>query len=130
MPSNDERRRLAGNMRTFDVFSDGSGRCWLNGTLFGMDVSARSEEGLRNGMAHLASFIEPGDVSGEVCEIEGIGVGEPLPPVVDRDALLSLADDIDRKSNDGTVNPDPMKPIASSLDLFGYASRIREAVGE
>ena len=46
------------------------------------------------------------------------------------DALLALADEIDRKSDDGTVNPDPTKPIASSLDLFGYARRIREAVGE
>lgn len=50
-------------------------------------------------------------------------------PTIGRDALLVLADEIDRKSNDGTVNPDPMKPIASSLDLFGYARRIREAVG-
>lgn len=51
---------------------------------------------------------------------------ESMPDVA---ALLSLADEIDAKSNDGTVNPDPMKPIASSLDLFGYARRIREACG-
>ena len=50
-------------------------------------------------------------------------------PTCDRDALLALADEIDDKSNDGTVNPDPMKPIASSLDLFGYARRIRKACG-
>lgn len=54
----------------------------------------------------------------------------PKETIADRDALLALADEIDRKSDDGTVNPDPMKPIASSLDLFGYARRIREAVGE
>ena len=47
----------------------------------------------------------------------------------DRDALLALAEEIDRKSDDGTVNPDPTRPIASSLDLFGSARRIREAVG-
>ena len=52
-----------------------------------------------------------------------------VEPSCDRDALLALADEMDAKSNDGTVNPDPMKPIASSLDLFGYARRIREAVG-
>lgn len=45
----------------------------------------------------------------------------PKETIADRDALLALADEIDRKSDDGTVNPDPMKPIASSLDLFGYA---------
>ena len=51
----------------------------------------------------------------------------PKETIVDRDALLALADEIEL--NDGTTNPDPMKPIASSLDLFGYARRIREAVG-
>lgn len=49
--------------------------------------------------------------------------------MVDRDALLKLADEIDRKSNDGTTNPDPMRPLATSLDLFGYARRIRDALG-
>lgn len=53
----------------------------------------------------------------------------PKETIVDREALLALADEIDAKLNDGTTNPDPMKPIASSLDLFGYARRIREAVG-
>ena len=62
MPTNDERRRLAGNMRVFDVVSDAHGRCWLNGTLFGMDITTRSEEDLRNGMAHLASFIDPDSI--------------------------------------------------------------------
>ena len=52
-----------------------------------------------------------------------------LRPACDRDALLALAEEIDAKSNDGMANPDPMKPIASSLDLFGYARRIREALG-
>lgn len=51
-------------------------------------------------------------------------------PMPDVKALLELADEMDAKSNDGTVNPDPMKPIASSLDLFGYVRRIREACGE
>lgn len=53
------------------------------------------------------------------------GVGK----MVDRDALLALADEIMAKSNDGTRDPDPMRPIASSLDLFGYARRIRKACG-
>ena len=125
MTTDDERRWLAGNMRVFDVVGDGRGRYWLNGTLFGMDVSARSEEGLRSGMAHLASFIESDNIPDNPDETDS-----PLSdPEIDRDALLALADEIDRKSDDGTVNPDPMKPLASSLDLFGYARRIREAVG-
>lgn len=50
-------------------------------------------------------------------------------PMPDVKALAGLADEIDRKSNDGMVNPDPVRPLATSLDLFGYARRIREACG-
>ena len=49
-------------------------------------------------------------------------------PVGSRDVLLALADKIERKSNDGTNNPDPMRPLATSLDLFGYARCIRKAL--
>ena len=66
----------------------------------------------------------------DICHAYAVDEGDVVSVQnCDRDALLELADEIDRKSNDGTVNPDPMKPIASSLDLFGYARRIREAVG-
>lgn len=54
------RRRLAESMRAFDAVPDGRGRFRLDGTLFGMDITARSEEALRDGMAHLAALIEPG----------------------------------------------------------------------
>ena len=50
-------------------------------------------------------------------------------PVGSRDVLLALADKIERKSNDGTNNPDPMRPLATSLDLFGYVRCIRKALG-
>ena len=107
MTAIEERREIAERLRGgYDTFSDGY-HVWLNGTLFGSQMCAESEEKLRNAVKTIADLIEP----------------------CDRDALLALADEIDAKSNDGTVNPDPMKPIASSLDLFGYASRIREAVG-
>ena len=59
MPTDDERRWLADNMRTFDVVGDARGRIWLNGTLFGMDICARSEETIRNGLRRLAAFVEP-----------------------------------------------------------------------
>lgn len=66
----------------------------------------------------------------DICRAYAVDEGDVVSVQnCDRDALLVLADEIDRKSNDGTVNPDPMNPIASSLDLFGYARRIREAVG-
>ena len=87
----------------------------------------------------LADLIEP-DEPKVKCVAEVKVDGEQLEKLVhdvaveyagvDREALLALADEIDRKSNDGTVNPDPMRPLATSLDLFGYARRIREACGE
>ena len=118
MPTDDERRRLADNMRTFDAFGDGRGRIWLNGTLFGMDVSARSEEDLRIGMAHLASFIEPDAIPDNTAITE-----RPLSePEIDRDALLELADDID-KQTDGSMFD------AWLEDGHYIARRIREAVG-
>ena len=64
----------------YDFVGDGHGRFWLNGTLFGMDISARSEERIRIGLHSLASLIDvtPDDASD-----------------VDREALLALADDLD-----------------------------------
>ena len=53
------RRRLAEIMRAFDAVPDGRGRFRLDGTLFGMGITARSEEALRDGMAYLADLIEP-----------------------------------------------------------------------
>lgn len=56
----EERRRLAENLRGgYDVTWNANGLFWLNGTLFGMDICARSEEKIRNGLRHLAAFIEP-----------------------------------------------------------------------
>ena len=54
------RRRLAESMRAFDAVPDGRGRFRMEATLFGMDIAARSEGVIRDGMAHLATLIEPG----------------------------------------------------------------------
>ena len=89
------------------------------------------------GVTRLADLIEPSEPKVK-CVAEVKFDGERLEQLaydaaveltgIDRDALLVLADEINRKSNDGTVNPDPMRPLATSLDLFGYARRIREAL--
>lgn len=119
MPTDEERRRVADNMRTFDVVGDACGRYWLNGTLFGMDISARSEERIRSGMLHLAAFIEPAPKCSEAT------------PKCDRDALLALADEMDR---DGRTQRERQKAgerwFIDGLDVREYARRIREACGE
>ena len=59
MVTDEERRRVAQNLRGgFDIVGDAGGRFWLNGTLFGLDISARSEERIRCGLRHLAGLID------------------------------------------------------------------------
>lgn len=59
MPTNEERRRIAENIRGA-AETAGFGRCvYLEGTLFGMGVYARSIESMRCGLYALADLIEP-----------------------------------------------------------------------
>ena len=115
MPTNDERREVARKLRDIGYLGNFGDTARAIG--FTDDMTWRMDEV----NARLADLIDPGDVSGEVCEIEGIGVGEPLPPVVDRDALLALADDLTRMS---TANGVILEGEAKTI-----ARKIREAVG-
>ena len=65
-----------------------------------------------------------GPVPGETCELAGDGMpdGEPLPPVVDRDALLALADEMDDLA-EAWGGKYPTNRVAA------YARSIREALG-
>lgn len=114
MPKNDVRRMLADNMRCFDVVSDVSGRCWLNGTLFGMDISARNEERIRCGMNHLADLIEPKPV-----ESGGF----------DREALLALAEEMVEMFRIGASTGEGIDRSWCRELHDKYARRIREALG-
>ena len=59
MATSEGRREVAERMRSpFDV-CECDGRALINGTLFGMQVCARDETGLRKGMWHLADLIDP-----------------------------------------------------------------------
>ena len=133
MPTDDERREVARKLTEAAerVSKDDDIVCVLNDILRGEEKRRGTNEDCtvcrRATLVELADLIEPSGyecVPGE-CPLNVRHDNDRI----DRGALLELADEIDRKSNDGTVNPDPMKLIASSLDLFGYARRIREAVG-
>lgn len=57
--NSETRIEIAERMRgLFDV-CECDGRALINGTLFGMQVCARDELELRNGMRHLAELIDP-----------------------------------------------------------------------
>lgn len=58
-PTSDERRKVAERMRgPFDV-CECVGHTYINGTLYGMQVCARDELALRDGMRRLADLIDP-----------------------------------------------------------------------
>ena len=122
MVDNNERRAVASLLRAFSrngLWSEFSDYC--NGA----------------GPARLAELIDPGDVvSGETCELAGDGMpeGEPLPPIVDVDSLLAVANELERV-------PDPLCcecPLLDGYDdtqpvthwLKRFAHRIREACGK
>lgn len=59
MISDDERREVAERMRgPFDV-CECAGHTYINGTLYGMQVCAKDELTLRDGMRRLADLIDP-----------------------------------------------------------------------
>lgn len=73
--TDEERREVARRLRGgYDVVSDAHGRFWLNGTLFGMDITARSEERIRDGLARLADLINPDCEDGRY---EGVRTARP-----------------------------------------------------
>lgn len=76
MTSSEERREVAELMRgPFDVYED-VGRTYITGNIFGMQVCARDEPKLRNGMRYLADLIYParGDEAGwsDVLTVEAL----------------------------------------------------------
>ena len=196
MITDDERREVAARLRGgYDVVSDAHGRFWLNGTLFGMDITARSEERIRDGLARLADLIEPsghecvpgecplnvrhdndridqerllaiattmaadsvrsakqgssvspayilhaarniaeacGETFGSIRNRELAKWGTSIVPketIVDRDALLSLADEMDRRADLPSLTVAGQDLVFSEF-LVGYARRVRKACGE
>lgn len=120
MPTDDERRRMAERMRGgYDVVSDVHGRFWLNGTLFGMDITARSEEQIRDGLSRLAYLIDPDCEDGRY---EGVRTARP----VDREALLALADKMSRYASLRKRHGMDVDTMA----VRAWVRRIREACGE
>lgn len=160
MPTDEERRTLAKSMRAFDVYFDMSPRCWLNGTLFGMDVSARSEECIRGGMARLADMIEPScepTASGidSICEwcrerLEGADGAEDVLYMAIMKAIdeyrhpeLAEAQTVRRVDRDALLalademygrldeyDADLHGGIYLAVEMRKYARRIRELCGE
>lgn len=144
MFSDDDRRDVAARLRAVPVLAlagfndDGIRREWEMVPLkklseaVGMDYDGIDDtEGHLNVLSRLADLIEPPTQCPYYHSNQNefyCSVHEDLP-VGSRDALLALADKIECKSNDGTTNPDPMRPLATSLDLFGYARCIRKALG-
>ena len=144
--SDDARRRMAKVLRGgYDVVSDAHGRFWLNGTLFGMDITARSEERIRNGLASIAGLIDPDTTSDTttagpdstkcVCDATAThtdasatcDMSQSCRDAVacDREALLALALDIKRSYVFGSMDADEL--VVSRGAAYAIARRIYDA---
>lgn len=87
-----------------------------------MDITARSEERIRDGLARLADLIDPDCEDGRY---EGVRTARP----VDRDALLALADEMERRADLPSLTVAGQDLVFSEF-LVGYARRVRKACGE
>ena len=133
MATDDERRRVAESLRK----AAEQGQPYTVSTLACFVEAEKSDPA---SLWHrLADLIEPSDVIPvEICEIEGTGEGEPLPPIVDRDALLALADKMASFSRDSSCpscaasgQPECSCGVECRESIsHSAARRIREACGE
>ena len=139
MPTDDERRRVTAALRRASVYTLRTRRNdeivteWYVALMSELaNAVGLAADGGTDVFNRLADLIDPGDaIPGEACELAGAGEGEPLPPMVDREALLALADEMDR---DGRTQRERQKAgerwFIDGLDVREYARRIREACGE
>ena len=124
MATDDERREVAERLRAYvKRFRDPTWRELCNVVFLDEDQYPREARKLHL-IDRLADLIEP---SWKVCEIEGTGEGEPLPPIVDRDALLRLEKHIDRIAAETEAH---FASVVSVRELREIAQDIREAIGE
>ena len=134
MTTDDERRRVAAELRKCRG-GWSSDECYY-AILHALDLPDTSrEDGGHALYAALADLIDPGEsVPGEVCEIEGTGEGEPLPPIVDREALLAEAKEAEKIAwyfaLDHDENELRDRLAEAAEDFSDMARRIREACGE
>ena len=137
MPTNDERREAARRLRdlTFDDCGDDEDRLHSLADAIGLDPLEFYPRELAR---KLSDLIDPGDeMTCGVYEIEGTGEGYPLPPVVDRDALLALARALESEA-ESIFKQNDLKFFykarsikrTQAMYFFEIARRIREAVRE
>lgn len=118
MPTDKERREVARRLRELD-YSD------LQESLICAYLDALGIKGYEDwiGIAHrLADLIDPDTTTDTTKSPE-------LATKCDRDALLALADVMERKASNWDVTQGDV-PLVHAGHLLGYADRIREALGE
>lgn len=128
MPTDEERREVARRIRETGEDLGSSALLWYH---IAKALGVRTATDGKTACGMLADLIEPGEPKVK-CVAEVKVDGERLEKLVhdavveltgiDRDALLELADDLDRMG-DGSMYD------ASISDEYGIARRIREALG-
>lgn len=135
MPTDDERREVARRLRELkDPYWAGD-----NSSETSMDVMGVESYLRRNGLSsNLADLIEPSEPKVK-CVAEVKIDGERLEKLahdaaveltgIDREALLSLADEMERRADLPSLTVAGQDLVFSEF-LVGYARRVRKACGE
>ena len=138
MPTDDERREVARRLREIRLCKSGHIEWWRIAQALGLKEPTGWfgwEKFEPESVQRLADFIDPGELK-TTCISEVKIEGEKLDEVVnraiaeytgiDRDALLALADEMDRSAHESEAYFAGVYPV----DILEYAHRIREACGE
>lgn len=143
MVTDDERRRVAAALReyaSFDCEDEGEEECLVDCADWGERVLNLLGCGDTEGecYAALADLIDPGELK-TTCIAEVKIEGEKLDEAVnraiaeytgiDRDALLALADEMERRADLPSLTVAGQDLVFSEF-LVGYARRVRKACGE
>ena len=141
MPTDDERREVARRLRSFVTDDSMNATVDVSHVLYVLGLHYADVDRIYfcgYDAARLADLIEPSErkvrcvaevkVDGERLEKLAYDAAVELTGV-DRDALLALADEMERKASNWDVTQGDV-PLVHAGYLMGYADRIREALGD
>lgn len=134
MPTDDERREVAARLRGIDAERLDRERLLAIATVMAADSVRSAKQGSSVSpvyILHAARNIAEacGETFGSIRNRELAKWGTSIVPketIVDLDALLKLADEMDRSAHESEAYFAGVHPV----DILEYARRIREACGE
>lgn len=120
MATDEERREVA---RMAELNADSGAQFWKFNVARAMGMNGKESDA---SMWHrIADLIEPDTTTDTTKDVPASPIASPI---VDRDALIKIADAMERKAFNWDMSSDDV-PLVHAGYLLGYADRIREALG-